>query len=201
MECKNCKEMRHNSFVDNVKDLMKVYPDFTWEQMYNDAMVLWTRHDYCAFRTMEDEVGAERAAQLYAKMWALRTELEWNDLLEMAGKKPNDKLTMHELAEVIAKSFALYGNPVEIIEETDERVTLRCYDCPYTTQVVWGMLSEKEAEEYNQKIQVDCNYAIFETMLKLAGLFEDWVFNFPSQLCLTNRFCEFNFTKIKRPLQ
>ncbi|MBN1858162.1 hypothetical protein JW848_03040 [Candidatus Bipolaricaulota bacterium] len=202
MGCNNCaKDMRHNSFVDNVRDLMTVHPELTWEQMYNDAMVLWTRHDYAAFKTMDDELGTEKAVELYAKLWALRTRMEWNDLLAMIDKKPGDKLTIHELADAMVKSFALYGNPVEIIEATDEVVTLRCYDCPYTTQVIWKTLSEKDAEEYNQKIQVDCNYAIFEEMLKLSGLFDQWVFNFPSQLCLTNRYCEFNFTKIARPLQ
>lgn len=197
---KSAKEIRRESFIENMRELMKIYPELTWESAYNDAMVLWTRHDYAGFKVMEEELGTEKAVQLYAKLWAFRTELEWADLCEMTGKKPGDKFTIHDLAEAIVKSFALYGNPVEIVEETEDRVTLRCYDCPYTTQVIWRTLGEKEAEEYNQKIQVDCNYAIFETMLKLAGLFDQWVFNFPSQLCLTNRYCEFNFTKIARPL-
>jgi hypothetical protein len=197
---KNAKEIKHRSFVENMKDLMEIHTDFTWQSVFNDAMVLWTRHDYSAFTVMEEELGTEKAVELYARLWALRTELEWADLCEMIGKKAGEKFTIHELAEAIVKSFALYGNPAEIVEENEERVTVRNYDCPYTTQVIWGMLDEQKAREYNQKIQIDCNYAIFETMLKLAGLFDEWVFNFPCQLCLTNRYCEFNFTKIKKPL-
>jgi hypothetical protein len=123
--------------------------------------------------------------------------LEWPGLCALIGKKPEDKFSIRDVAQIMIKSFALFGNPMEVAEETDNRITLRCFDCPYTTQVIWNLLPPKEAEEYNQKIQVACNHAIFETYLKLAGLFEEWVFNFPSQLCLTNQYCEFTFVKKK----
>ncbi len=193
----NAKEMRHENFIENMRQLMKVHPEYTWEKAYEGAMTLWTLHDYSAFKTMEEEVGTDRAAQLYAKMWELRSKLEWPGLCELIGKKPEDKFTIQDVAQIMIKSFALFGNPMEIVEDTEDRITLRCYDCPYTTQVIWKLLPPKEAEVYNQKIQVDCNYAIFETYLKLAGLFEEWVFNFPSQLCLTNQYCEFNFVRSK----
>ena len=194
---KAAKDMRHNRFIDNMRELMKIHPEYTWERAYNDAMTLWTLHDYATFKTMEDELGTDKAVKLYAKIWEFRSKLEWPSLCEMIGKKPGDKFTIHDLARIMVKSFALYGNPMEIVEETPERVSLRCFDCPYTTQVMWNLLPPKEAEAYNQKIQVDCNYAIFETYLKLSGLFDDWVFNFPSQLCLTNQYCEFTFVSKK----
>jgi len=193
---KSAKGIRNNNFVENMREIMKLYPEYTWEKAYNDAMVLWTLHDYSAFKVMEEEVGSDRAVQLYAKMWAIRSELEWPGLCQLIGKKPEDKdWTIHDIAQIMIKSFALFGNPMEIVEDTEDRISLRNYDCPYTTQVIWNLLTPEEAEIYNQKIQVDCNYAIFETYLKLAGLYDQWVFNFPSQLCLTNQYCEFNFVR------
>lgn len=192
---KSAKDMRHDSFIENMRELMKVHPEYTWEKAYNDAMTLWTLHDYSAFKTMEDELGTDKAVKMYAKMWEIRSRLEWPSLCELIAKKPEDKFTIRDVAQIMVKSFALFGNPMEIAEETKDRITLRCFDCPYTTQIIWKLLPPKEAEEYNQKIQVDCNHAIFETYLKLAGLFDDWVFNFPSQLCLTNQYCEFTFVR------
>jgi len=116
----------------------------------------------------------------------------------LIGTKPEDlDWTIHGIAQIVIKSFALFGNPMEIVEDTEDRISLRCYDCPYTSQVIWYLHPPGESEIYIQKIQVDCNYAIFETYLKLAGLYDQWVFNFPSQLCLTNQYCEFNFVMSK----
>jgi hypothetical protein len=189
------KHMRHDSFVENMHELMKIHPEITWEKAYNDAMTLWTLHDYSAFKTMEDELGTDKAVKMYGKLWELRSKLEWPDLCAAIGKKPKDKFTIHDVAQIMVKSFALFGNPMQIVEETKDRVTLRCFDCPYTTQVIWNLLSSKDAEAYNKKIQVECNHAIFETYLKLAGLYDDWLFNFPSQLCLSNQYCEFTFIR------
>jgi hypothetical protein len=189
------KHMRHDSFVENMHELMKIHPEITWEKAYNDAMTLWTLHDYSAFKTMEDELGTDKAVKMYGKLWELRSKLEWPDLCAAIGKKPKDKFTIHDVAQIMVKSFALFGNPMQIVEETKDRVTLRCFDCPYTTQVIWNLLSPKDAEAYNKKIQVECNHAIFETYLKLAGLYDDWLFNFPSQLCLSNQYCEFTFIR------
>jgi hypothetical protein len=192
---KSLKDMRHDSFVENMRDLMKIHPEITWEKAYNDAMTLWTLHDYSAFKTMEEEVGTDKAVKMYGKLWELRSKLEWPDLCAAIGKKPTDKFTIRDVAEIMVKSFALFGNPMQIVEETADRVTLRCFDCPYTTQIIWNLLPPKEAEAYNKKIQVECNHAIFETYLKLAGLYDDWLFNFPSQLCLSNQYCEFTFIR------
>jgi hypothetical protein len=189
------KHMRHDSFVENMRELMKIHPEITWEKAYNDAMTLWTLHDYSAFKTMEDELGTDKAVKMYGKLWELRSKLEWPDLCATIGKKPKDKFSIHDVAQIMVKSFALFGNPMQIVEETKDRVTLRCFDCPYTTQVIWNLLSPKDAEAYNKKIQVECNHAIFETYLKLAGLYDDWLFNFPSQLCLSNQYCEFTFIR------
>jgi hypothetical protein len=192
---KSMKDMRHDSFVENMRELMKIHPELTWEKAYNDAMTLWTLHDYSAFKTMEEELGTDKAVKMYGKLWELRSKLEWPDLCAAVGKKPTDKFTIHDVAEIMVKSFALFGNPMQIVEETADRVTLRCFDCPYTTQVIWNLLPPKEAEAYNKKIQVECNHAIFETYLKLAGLYDGWLFNFPSQLCLSNQYCEFTFIR------
>jgi len=194
---KSAQEMRHDNFIENMRDLIEANPELTWEKAYHDAMVLWTLHDYSGFKVMEEELGTDKAVLMYAKLWELRSKLEWPELCKMIGKKPEDKFTIHDIAEIMVKGFAMFANPMEIVEETEDRVTLRCYDCPYTTQVMWKLLPPKEAEEYNQKIQIDCNHAIFETYLKLAGLFDEWVFNFPSQLCLTNQYCEFTFIRSK----
>ncbi len=192
---KSLKDMRHDSFVENMRELMKIHPEITWEKAYNDAMTLWTLHDYSAFKTMEDELGTDKAVKMYGKLWELRSKLEWPDLCAAIGKKPKDKFTIRDVAQIMVKSFALFGNPMQIVEETKDRVTLRCFDCPYTTQVIWNLLIPKDAEAYNKKIQVECNHAIFETYLKLAGLYDEWLFNFPSQLCLSNQYCEFTFIR------
>jgi len=192
---RSLKDLRHDSFVENMRELMKIHPEMTWEKAFNDAMTLWTLHGYSAFKTMEEELGTDKAVKMYGKLWELRSKLEWPGLCEAIGKKPSDKLTIICATSRMVKSFALFGNPMEIVEETKDRITLRCYDCPYTTQVIWNLLPPKEAEDYNKKIQVECNHAIFETYLKLAGLYDDWLFNFPSQLCLSNQYCEFTFIR------
>jgi len=48
---KNVKDMRHDSFIENMRELMMVHPEYTWEKAYNDAMTLWTLHDYSAFKS------------------------------------------------------------------------------------------------------------------------------------------------------
>jgi hypothetical protein len=87
---KSAKDMRHNDFVKNMRDIQTLHPEFTWEKAYNDALVLWTMHDYAAFTIMEQEVGTDRAVQLYGKIWELRSQLEWGGLCELIGKKPED---------------------------------------------------------------------------------------------------------------
>jgi hypothetical protein len=195
---KSAKEMRHDSFIENMRELQTIHPEYTWERVYNDAMELFTLHDYCAFKTMEEEVGTDRAVYLYGKMWARRLTLEWPGTCALIGKKPTDKdWTIRDIAKMVVKAFALFGNPVDIVEESPDRVTLRCYDCPYTTQVIWNLLPPDEARTFNQAIQVECNYAYFRMFLELAGLSKEWTFNFPSQLCLTNQYCEFTFVRSK----
>ena len=163
------------------------------------SLTLWTLHDYSMFKVMEEEVGTDRAVNLYAKVWELRSKLEWPDLCTAIGKKPEDKFTIDDVANLMVTSFADFGNPMEIVERTEDRITLRNYDCPYTTQIIWKLLSREEGLAYNRKIQLQCNHAIFETYLKLAGLYDEWTFNFPSQLCMTNQYCEFNFIRNKIP--
>jgi hypothetical protein len=169
----------------------------TNEYLVQSLLTLWTRHDYALFTVMEKELGTDKAVAMYAEIWRFRTKLELGDILKPIGKKPGDKLTINELADVFMASFAEYGNPVRVEELTEDRLTLRCYDCPYTTQIMWNMLPPEEAMAYNKKIQLACNHAIFNTFLELSGLDKDWIFNFPSQLCMTNQYCEFTFVRQK----
>jgi hypothetical protein len=188
-------KFRHENVVKNLQELQKVYPYLTPEYVIESLLTLWTRHDYAMFTVMEQEFGTDQAVKLYAKIWEFRTRLEWNDILKAIGKEPGDRLTIKELSDAMLASFAEYGNPMRVEEFTPDRVTFRCYDCPYTTQIMWKMLSPKDALQYNKKIQLACNHAIFNTFLELAGLEDQWTFNFPSQLCLTNQYCEFTFVR------
>lgn len=153
MTCNKCaKDIRNDSFIENMREIMEIHPEYTWEKAYNDAMVLWTLHDYSAFKVMEEEVGKDRAPQLYARMWEIRSRLEWPGLCELIGKKPEDTdWTIHDIAQLMMKSFALFGNPMEIVEDTEDRVTLRCYDCPYTTQVIWNLLPLKRQKHITRR--------------------------------------------------
>jgi len=191
------KPIRNNNIIENYKEMQKTNPSLTFEHGLEAMFMLWTLHDYAMFTVMEQEVGTDRAVNLYAKVWELRSKLEWPSLCAAIGKKPEDKFTIDDVANIMVTGFADFGNPMEIVERTEDRVTLRNYDCPYTTQVIWSLLSPEEALALNHKIQLQCNHAIFETYLKLAGLYEEWIFNFPAQLCLTNQYCEFTFVRKK----
>ncbi len=188
-------KFRHENVVKNLEELSKQFPRLTKDYVIESLLTLWTRHDYSMFTVIEKEFGTDKAVKLYAEIWKFRTKLEWGDIMSSIGKKAGDKLTIKELGDAIVTSFAEYGNPVEVTESTADRMTLRCFDCPYTTQIIWKMLSADEAMAYNKKIQLACNHAIFETFLELAGLDGEWIFNFPSQLCMTNQYCEFTFIR------
>ena len=191
------RPIRNNNAVANIKELQKTNPQLTFEREYDAALTLWTLHDYSMFTVMEKEIGTDRAVNLYAKVWELRSKLEWPSLCAIVGKKPEDEFTIDDVANIMVNSFADFGNPMEVVERTEDRVTLRNYDCPYTTQVIWNLLPPEEALIFNQKIQLQCNHAIFETYLKLAKLDDQWLFNFPSQLCMSNQYCEFTFVRKK----
>jgi len=191
------RPVRNNNAVANIKELQKTNPHLTFEREYDVMLTLWTLHDYSMFKVMEEEVGTDRAVNLYAKVWEVRTKLEWPSLCAVIGKKPEEKFTIDDIANIMVVSFADFGNPMEIVERTEDRVTLRNYDCPYITQVIWKLLSPEDAMAFNMKIQQQCNHAIFETYLQLAKLDDQWHFSFPSQLCMTNQYCEFTFLRKK----
>ncbi len=186
-------KFRNNNVVKNIKQLQKNFPYMTMEYVVEGMLTLWTRHDYSMFKVMEKELGTDKAVKLYAEIWDYRTRLEWGDIMKAIGKKAGDKLTIKELGAAMVASFAEYGNPLRVEFLDEDRMTLRCYDCPYTTQIVWSLLTPEEAMDYNSKIQLACNHAIFNCFLELAGLKDDWIFNFPSQLCMSNQYCEFTF--------
>lgn len=193
------RPIRNNCAVENIKEMQKTNPHMNFERGYDSILTLWTLHDYAMFTVMEQEFGTDKAVSLYARVWELRSRLEWEDLCASIGKKPTDKFTIDDVANIMITSFADFGNPMRVVEQTEDRVTLRNYDCPYTTQIMWNRLSRDDALAYNRKIQIACNHAIFETYLKLAGLYDEWTFNFPCQLCMTNQYCEFTFVRNKIP--
>lgn len=188
-------KFRNENVVKNLQQLQKRFPYLTLEYAVESLLTLWTRHDYAMFMVMEREFGTDKAVKLYSEIWDFRTRMEWGDIMKAIGKKAGDKLTIKELGDAMVASFAEYGNPMRVEEATENRLTLRCYDCPYTTQIIWNLLPPEEAMEYNKKIQLSCNHAIFDAFLELAGLADEWIFNFPSQLCMTNQYCEFTFVR------
>jgi hypothetical protein len=97
-----------------------------------------------------------------------------------------------ELMEIY---FDTFGNPIYLAEKSEDRYTFRVTDCPYTTEVLWKMYSPEENLAYNDKIQVSCNTAIFDTFMRLTGLDKDWTFGFPAQLCRSGGYCEFTFVR------
>ncbi len=113
------------------------------------------------------------------------------------GLKPGDRVTMDDFVKIMEIYFETFGNPIYVTEKSDDRVTFRVTDCPYTTQILWDMFSPEENLAYNDKIQVSCNTAIFETFLELAKMDDQWNFGFPAQLCRTNAYCEFTFVRKK----
>jgi len=54
---KCAKDIPNDRFIENMREIMELHPEYTWEKAYNDAMVLWTLHDYSAFKAMEEAVG------------------------------------------------------------------------------------------------------------------------------------------------
>ncbi|OGO64006.1 MAG: hypothetical protein A2029_10210 [Chloroflexi bacterium RBG_19FT_COMBO_47_9] len=188
-------KFRNENVIENLKQLQKVFPYLTPEYAVESLLTLWTRHDYAMFKVMEKEFGTDKAVKLYSEIWDFRTRLEWGDIMKSIGKNAGDKLTIKELGDAMVASFAEYGNPMRVEEFTEDRLTLRCYDCPYTTQIMWKLLPPDEAMDYNKKIQLSCNHAIFNCFLELSGLADEWIFNFPSQLCMTNQYCEFTFVR------
>ena len=146
------RPIRNNNAVANIKELQKTNPQLTFEREYDAALTLWTLHDYSMFTVMEKEIGTDRAVNLYAKVWELRSKLEWPNLCAMIGKKPADKFTIDDVANIMVNSFADFGNPMEVVERTEDRVTLRNYDCPYTTQVIWNLLPPEQRRTVHHKL-------------------------------------------------
>lgn len=190
-------QIRCNDVVSNYREMQKTKPYLTFEHGLEAMLTIWTLHDYAMFNVMEQEVGTNRAVNLYAQVWRLRSKLEWPSLCAAIGKKPEDKFTIDDVANITIAGFADFGNPTELVERTEDRVTLRVYDCPYITQVIWNLISPEESIAFNHKIQTQCNHAIFETYLELSNLNDQWTFGFPSQLCLNNQYCEFTYVRKK----
>jgi hypothetical protein len=187
--------IRCQNVVENYRQLQKTKPRFSFEYGVDALLNIFTLHDFSMFSVLEQEFGTEKAVNLYANIWKKRTYLEWPGLKKEIGLKPNAAVTMDDFVKIMEIYFETFGNPIYLTEKTDERVTFRVTDCPYTTQILWHMFSPAENLEYNNKIQVQCNTAIFDTMLELAKLNKEWNFGFPSQLCRTGQYCEFTFVR------
>ncbi len=189
--------IRYDNVVENYKEMAKTKPYLTMEYGLGALLTVFTLHDFAMFHVLEEEFDTDTAVELYARVWKKRTYLEWPGLLEVAGVKKNKKMTMDDLIKVMHPYFETFGNPIFLTERTEDTVTFRVTDCPYTTQILWPMFPAEENLAYNDKIQVECNYAIFETFLELAELDDEWIFGFPSQLCRTNDYCEFTYRRKK----
>jgi hypothetical protein len=187
--------IRFENVVKNYKEMAKTKPYLTMEYGLEAVLNIFTLHDYSMFHILEEEFGTEKAVLLYAKIWKKRTYLGWPGLKQIIGLKPEDPVTIDDLVKMMGYYFETFGNPIFLTERTDDMIVFRVTDCPYTTQILWPMFTPEENLAYNEKIQISCNYAIFNTFLELAGLQNDWIFGFPSQLCRTNDYCEFTFRR------
>jgi hypothetical protein len=189
--------IRCQNVIENYKELQKTKPRYTFEYGTEALLTVFTLHDFSMFHVLEEEYGTEKAVQLYAKIWQKRSHLEWPGLKKEVGLKPDDPVTVDDFCKIMEVYFETFGNPIYLSEKTEDRITFRVTDCPYTTQILWNMYSPEENLAYNDKIQVACNTAIFETFLKLAKLDQEWNFGFPAQLCRTGQYCEFTFVRKK----
>jgi len=189
--------IRFDNVIENYKEMAKTKPYLTMEFGLEAMLTIFTLHDFSMFHELEDEFGTDKAVELYARIWKRRTYLEWPGLLEFIGKKKGDPIDMDDLIKIMEVYFETFGNPIFLARRTDDEVTFKVTDCPYTTQILWPMFTPEENLAYNDKIQIDCNYAIFETFLELAGMEDQWIFGFPSQLCRTNDACEFTYRRKK----
>jgi hypothetical protein len=187
--------IRHHDVIENYKEIQKTKPYLTFEYGTKALLNTFTLHDFALFSTLEEEYGTEKAVNLYAKIWEKRTDLELPGLKEEIGLKADDPVSMADFKKIMEIYFEAFGNPIFLTEDSDERVTFRVTDCPYTTEILWKMYSPEENLAYNDKIQVSCNTAIFDRFLKLTGLDKEWNFGFPSQLCRTGSYCEFTFVR------
>ena len=189
--------IRCQDVIKNYKELQKTKPRYTFEYGTEALLTIFTLHDFSMFHVLEEEFGTEKAVNLYAKIWKKRTYVEWPGLLKEVGLKEGDPVTMENFIKIMEIYFETFGNPIYLAENSDERVTFRVTDCPYTTQILWNMYSPEENLAYNDKIQVQCNTAIFDTMLEITELDKEWTFGFPSQLCRSGQYCEFTFVRKK----
>ena len=189
--------IRHENVIENYKEMAKTKPYLTFEYGLEALLTIFTLHDFAMFHELEDEFGTDKAVELYARIWKRRTYLEWPGLLEFVGKKEGDEITMDDLVKIMEVYFETFGNPIFLTKRDEDEVTFKVTDCPYTTQILWPMFSPQENLAYNDKIQIECNYAIFNTFLELAKLDDKWIFGFPSQLCRTNDSCEFTYRRKK----
>ena len=187
--------IRFESVIENYKALQETKPEFTFEYGLKAMLTIFTLHDFAMFHELEEEFGTEKAVSLYAKIWKRRTDLELPGLKDSVGLKADDPVTMDKLAEILEGYFDTFGNPAYWVEKSDERMTMRVTDCPYTTEILWPMFSHDANLAYNDKIQVSCNTAIFDRFLELTGLDKEWTFGFPSQLCRSGGYCEFTFVR------
>lgn len=187
--------IRCNNVIENYKEMQKTKPRYTFEYGTEALLNVFTLHDFALFSVLEEEYGTEKAVNLYARIWEKRTYLEWPGMLKEIGLKPEDPVTVDDFVKIMEIYFETFGNPIYLTEKSEERFTFRVTDCPYTTQILWNMFSPEDNLAYNDKIQVSCNTAIFETFLKIAKMDSEWNFGFPSQLCRSGQYCEFTFVR------
>jgi hypothetical protein len=148
--------IRCQNVVENYRQLQKTKPRMSFEYGVDALLNVFTLHDFSMFSVLEQEFGTEKAVNLYANIWKKRTHLEWSGLKKEIGLKPNAPVTMDDFVKIMEIYFETFGNPIYLTEKTDERVTFRVTDCPYTTQILWNMFSIRSKSNATRRFSIPC---------------------------------------------
>jgi hypothetical protein len=115
------------------------------------------------------------------------------------GLKKDDLVEMPMFMKMLTYYYNSLGNPFEVTHNGPDYYEASCYDCPYTTQFAWKKFDKERVDHFMDNTQVPCNKTLFETFLKLAGLYDDWLFIFGNSICRYGESCTFIFRKKLKP--
>jgi len=192
--------VRTGSVVENQKQVEKKFPHMTKEYFIEGLLELWTTQDILCFELNEEKFGTDVAVNMYCELWERRCTPEFYHLKTEIGLEKDDPVTMDQFMDMIEIYYNGLGNPLVVTHREPDYYEASCYDCPYTTQFAWKLYDKKRVDHFMDSTQVDCNKTLFETFLKLAGLYDDWLFTFGSAICRYGGKCNFQFRKkIKEP--
>ena len=187
--------VKTESVVENFKQLQKKDPRYTLEFGLKGLLNVFTLHDFLGFELNEEKFGTDTAVDMYAELWRRRSIIEFAQLKQEVGLKPEEDPDMPTFMEMVQIYFNTFGNPFEIVKNGPDIYEGKVYDCPYTTEIVFPTFDRKRADHFNEAVQVSCNTAIFEEFLRQAKLDDKWLFAFPNQLCRYGGSCGFIFRK------